>query len=310
MAAAPIIQTAGLTRRYKQLVAVNGLDLQVPAGSVYGFLGPNGAGKTTTIRMLLGLIKPTSGHVALFGTPMGAAERFALLRRVGALVEVPSLYAHLTGRENLAVTCHLIGADKKHIERVLTLVNLSADADRVTRGYSLGMKQRLSLAVALLNEPALLILDEPTNGLDPAGIREIRDLIRTLPQQQGITVFISSHLLSEVEQTATHLAIVRRGQLLFQGTLDALQAQRPTLLSISARQAEAAASVLHNHGWQVTRQNEHLEVKATSTADAATINTTLVREGIEVYHLALEQPTLESIFLTMTDDNAEPRIPQ
>ncbi|MBX3084686.1 MAG: ATP-binding cassette domain-containing protein [Anaerolineae bacterium] len=300
-----IIQTTGLTRRYKTLVAVNKLDLKVPAGSVYGFLGPNGAGKTTTIRMLLGLITPDEGTVRLFGEDIHTPARLNLLRRVGSLVEMPSLYLHLTGRENLEVTRRLLDADKKHIDRVLSIVNLTADADRVTKGYSLGMKQRLGLALALLNEPDLLMLDEPTNGLDPAGIHEMRELIRSLPQQHGITVFVSSHLLSEVEQVATHLGIVRKGNLIFQGTLEALQAQRPTYLHIGARQPEAAATILQKTGWQVISQNGHVNVKAASEADAATINTALIKQGIDVYHLSLVQPSLETIFLQLTGEQPE-----
>jgi len=300
-----IIQTNGLTRRYKTLVAVNKLDLNVPTGSVYGFLGPNGAGKTTTIRMLLGLITPDEGTVRLFGEDIHSPARLNLLRRVGSLVEVPSLYLHLTGRENLEVTRRLLDADKKHIDRVLSIVNLTADANRITKGYSLGMKQRLGLALALLNEPDLLMLDEPTNGLDPAGIHEMRELIRSLPQQHGITVFISSHLLSEVEQVATHLGIVRKGNLIFQGTLETLQAQRPTYLHIGARQPEAAASALQKTGWQVISQNGHVNVKAASEADAATINTALIRQGIDVYHLSLVQPSLETIFLQLTGEQPE-----
>ena len=300
-----IIQTSSLTRRYKTLVAVNKLDLNVPTGSVYGFLGPNGAGKTTTIRMLLGLITPDEGTVKLFGEEIHSPSRLKLLKRVGALVEMPSLYLHLTGRENLEVTRRLLDADRKHIDRVLGVVNLTADADRVTKGYSLGMKQRLGLALALLNEPDLLMLDEPTNGLDPAGIHEMRELIRSLPQQHGITVFISSHLLSEVEQVATHLGIVRKGNLIFQGTLEALQAQRPIYLHIGARQPEAAASVLQKTGWQVLSQNGHVDVKAASEADAASINSTLIRQGIDVYHLSLVQPSLETIFLQLTGEQPE-----
>jgi ABC-2 type transport system ATP-binding protein len=300
-----IIQTHDLTRRYKSLIAVNKLALKVPTGSVYGFLGPNGAGKTTTIRMLLGLITPDEGTVKLFGENIHSPSRLKLLRRVGALVEMPSLYLHLTGRENLEITRRLLDADKKHIDRVLSIVNLTADANRVTKGYSLGMKQRLGLALALLNEPDLLMLDEPTNGLDPAGIHEMRELIRSLPQQHGITVFISSHLLSEVEQVATHLGIVRKGTMIFQGTLEALQAQRPTYLHIGARQPEAASTILQKSGWQVIAQNGHVDVKAASEADAATINTTLIKQGIDVYHLSLVQPSLETIFLQLTGEQPD-----
>jgi ABC-2 type transport system ATP-binding protein len=298
-----IIQTAKLTRRFKDFLAVNDLNLQVPQGGVYGFLGPNGAGKTTTIRMLLGLIKPSAGRVNLFGANI-ATQRASILSRVGALVEMPALYPHLNARENLEVTRRLLNADKKHIERVLKIVNLTDAAERPVKGYSLGMKQRLGLALALLNEPELLILDEPTNGLDPAGIHEIRDLIRTMPEQYGITVFLSSHLLSEIEIVATHLGIVNKGTLLFQGTLASLQAQREGHLVLGVHQQDEAAKFLQQSGWQITRQNGHIHVTAHSEADVTAINLSLVQRGLDVYHLSLQQPSLEDMFLQMTGETA------
>jgi ABC-2 type transport system ATP-binding protein len=295
-----IIQTSGLSRRYRDIVAVDKLDLQVPKGSVYGFLGPNGAGKTTTIRMLLGLIKPDSGRVALFGADMTSKSWRSALSRIGALVEMPALYPHLNACENLEVTRQLLGADRKHIDRVLGIVNLKDAANRPVRGYSLGMKQRLGLALALLNAPDMLILDEPTNGLDPAGIHEMRDLIVRLPQEHGITVFLSSHLLNEVEQMATHLGIVSQGRLLFQGSLESLQAQRESYLRVGVQNPADAMQLLTHSGWKVEQQNGHLRVIAHSHADAALVNTSLVRQGLEVYHVSLEQPTLEAMFLQMT----------
>jgi len=217
-----LIETRGLSRRFGAQVAVDDLNLLVPAAGVYGFLGPNGAGKTTAIRMLLGLIRPDAGEVCLFGQPLRSNHR-ALMSRVGALVEAPSLYPHLTGRENLEVTRRLLGSPPKLIDVALDTIRLMRDADRRVREYSLGMRQRLGLALALLNKPQLLILDEPTNGLDPAGIHEMRDLIRRLPDEFGVTVFLSSHLLSEVEQIASHIGIIHESKLLFQGTLAELQ---------------------------------------------------------------------------------------
>jgi len=192
----------------------------VPESGIYGFLGLNGAGKTTMIRLLLGLIKADAGSIRMFGQPFG----HELLRRIGSLVEMPSLYSHLTGRENLEVTRRQIAAPRSRIDHALAVVRLDADADRLVREYSLGMKQRLGLALALLNAPQLLILDEPTNGLDPAGIHEIRELLRGMPREHGITVFLSSHLLSEVEQLAESIGIVHEGKLLFQGSLAQLRA--------------------------------------------------------------------------------------
>src|SRR6185503_17544218 len=238
-----LIETRGLSRRFGAQVAVDDLNLLVPAAGVYGFLGPNGAGKTTAIRMLLGLIRPDAGEVRLFGQPLMGNHR-ALMSRVGALVEAPSLYPHLTGRENLEVTRRLLGSPRALIDVALETVRMTRDANRRVREYSLGMKQRLGLALALLNKPQLLILDEPTNGLDPAGIHEMRDLIRRLPAEFGATIFLSSHLLSEVEQIAGHIGIIHQGRLLFQGALDELQAQQRERLIVGVNQPEQAIRCL------------------------------------------------------------------
>ena len=295
------ISTDQLTRRFGALTAVDHLDLHVPQGAVYGFLGPNGSGKTTTIRMLLGLIRPNAGSVKLFDQPLHE-KRIDLLRRVGALVETPSIYLYLTGRENLEVTRRLIGAPRGRIEAVLRTVRLEAAANRLTKGYSLGMKQRLGLALSLLSEPALLILDEPTNGLDPAGIQEMRDLIRQMPEQHGITVFLSSHLLSEVEQIASHIGIVHRGKLVFEGTLASLQAQRDEYLALGVDQPEAAQRIINEAGWTIQPgTNGLLHIAAVKREDAARINGLLVGQGVSVYLLALQQPTLEQTFLDLTE---------
>jgi ABC-2 type transport system ATP-binding protein len=224
------IETDALTRRFGARTVVADLELRVPEGGIYGFLGLNGAGKTTTIRMLLGLIRPDSGAVEIFGRPF----KQEVLARIGSLVEMPSLYAHLTGRENLEVTRRMVAAPKAAIDRVLELVGLAGDANRLVREYSLGMRQRLGLALALLNSPDLLILDEPTNGLDPAGIHEMRDLIRGLPAEHGVTVFLSSHLLAEVEQIAGFIGIIHEGRMVFQGSLDALRASQTSRLPAGA----------------------------------------------------------------------------
>jgi lantibiotic transport system ATP-binding protein len=294
------IETSRLTRKYGNLCAVDTLNLEVPRRSIYGFLGPNGAGKTTTIRMLLGLIRPDGGDVRLLGESL-KKSRLSLLNRVGSLVENPSLYLHLTGRENLEVTRRLRGVERQQIARVLGIVNLEKDADRKTREYSLGMRQRLGLALALLSEPELLILDEPTNGLDPAGIHEMRELLRRLPAEQQITIFLSSHLLSEVEQIATHLGIVQNGKLLFQGPLEDLQAQRQVYVALEVDQPEMSSGILSKAGWTVhKRENQRLNITANSRADAAAVNRLLVNEGVEVFYLNLERPTLEETFLNMT----------
>ncbi len=295
-----LIETRNLTRRFGERVAVDELNLTVPAAGVYGFLGPNGAGKTTAIRMLLGLIRPHAGEVRLFGAPV-TGNRPSVMRRVGALVESPSLYPHLTGRENLEVTRRLLGAPRNLIDAALDTVKLTKDADRRVREYSLGMRQRLGLALALLNKPELLILDEPTNGLDPAGIHEMRDLIRRLPDQFGVTVFLSSHLLSEVEQIASHIGIIHEGQLLFQGPLADLQTKQQTQLIVGVRQLEAAVECLTRAGWTTQRNVDGmLCVSARTSDDAISINKLLLDHHLDVFHIALAQPSLEDIFLTLT----------
>jgi ABC-2 type transport system ATP-binding protein len=296
------IETSRLARRYGNLIAVEDLNLNVQCGSIYGFLGPNGAGKTTTIRMLLGLIRPNEGEVLLLNESLGK-NRLAVLSRVGSLVETPSLYLHLTGRENLEVTRRLRGVNRKQIDRVLAIVNLEKDGHRKAREYSLGMRQRLGLALALLGDPDLLILDEPTNGLDPAGIHEMRDLIRRLPAEHEITVFLSSHLLSEVEQMATHIGIIQKGKLLFEGTLENLQAEMQEHLEIELNKPEEAEQMLSGQGFQVQRNgSQKIYVQASGRLAAAQINSLLVSQGFEVSRLSIERPSLEETFLKMTKE--------
>ena len=303
-----LIETHGLTRRFGARIAVDKLNLSVPAAGVYGFLGPNGAGKTTAIRMLLGLIRPNTGEVRLFGVHAGSRNRAALMRRVGALVESPSLYPHLTGRENLEVTRRLLGAPRNLIDLALETVRLTTDAGRRVREYSLGMRQRLGLALALLNKPELLILDEPTNGLDPAGIHEMRALIRRLPDEFGVTVFLSSHLLSEVEQIASHIGIIHEGKLLFQGPLSELQTRQQTKLVVGVKQLDAAIVCLTKAGWNVERSvDDMLNVAAKTSEDAIRINHLLLDHHVDVFHIALAQPSLEDIFLTLTNNSVVDR---
>ncbi len=297
------IRTHELTRRFGPVVAVDRLCLAVPRGGVYAFLGPNGAGKTTTIRMLLGLIRPDAGAIYLMGESHAGTRR-RLLARVGALVESPSLYPHLTGRENLEATRLLLGAPRDRIDRVLDLVRLRSDAARLVRGYSLGMRQRLGLALALLGEPELLILDEPTNGLDPAGIQEMRALVRSLPERVGATVFLSSHLLGEIEQMATHLGIVRAGRLLFEGTLDALAAREHDVVRVEADPPGDALALLEREGWPATLAPDGALLVPAGRADAARVNALLVAGGIAVHHLAAQRPSLERAFLRLTGEPA------
>ena len=294
----PIITARNLQKRYGAVEAVRGLDLEVARGQIYGFLGPNGAGKTTTIRMLLGLIQPTRGEVFLFGQPLGK-HRSSLLARVGSIVETPSAYAHLTGRENLEITRRLLGASPTNISRLLDLVGLSGAANRPVRGYSLGMKGRLSLAAALIGEPELLILDEPTNGLDPSGIREMRDLIHTFPAQ-GITVLVSSHLLSEVEQIATHVGIVAGGKMRFSGPLNALRAQSTPHVALEVNHPNEALKLVQATHPQARLHNHRLEVPA-NPSEAAHINRRLIEAGLEVSRLEPLTDSLEELFMRLTE---------
>lgn len=219
-----IIETKQLTKSYSDFVAVSGVDLHIPKGAVYGFLGPNGAGKSTTMKMFLGLTKPTGGSFTIDGKKY-PKNRVEILREVGSFIEAPAFYGNLTGKENLEIVGRILGLPKPAALEALELVGLTPYRDRLARKYSLGMKQRLGLASALIGRPPILILDEPTNGLDPVGIHEIRTLIRSLPKQFDCTVLVSSHLLSEVELMADHIGILNHGHLLFEGTLDQLKAQ-------------------------------------------------------------------------------------
>ena len=218
-----IVKTSALTKRYRDFAAVEELNMSVREGRIYGFIGPNGAGKSTTLKMLLGLVHPTAGEIELFGERLTEKSRVALLRGVGSLIESPAYYGHLTARENLRVYAEILALPEKNIDEVLKIVRLDRQEGKRTSAFSLGMKQRLGLASALLGFPKLLILDEPTNGLDPSGIQEMRELIRSLPERYGMTVIVSSHLLSEVERIADDVGIIAHGRMKYQGELSRLE---------------------------------------------------------------------------------------
>ena len=217
-----IVKTTGLTKKYGSIYPVSNLDMSVREGRIYGFLGPNGAGKSTTLKMLLGLVHPSAGQISIFGRPCNAKNRMETLQSIGSLIESPSYYGNLTARENLKICSTILDLPDSNIDDVLKLVRLDRQEGKRTSAYSLGMKQRLGLAGALLAFPKLLILDEPTNGLDPAGIQEMRELIRSLPAKYGMTVIVSSHLLSEIDQLADDIGIIANGKMKYQGTLAAL----------------------------------------------------------------------------------------
>ena len=304
MAESFAIETRGLTRRFGSCTAVDGLDLRVSRGTIYGFLGPNGAGKTTTIRLLLGLLRPNSGSILLNGKLLSQKRR-ELMRGIGALVETPSLYPHLTGQENLEVTRRILNLPRSRVTEALALTGLMADAHRVVRGYSLGMRQRLGLALAWLGQPGLMMLDEPANGLDPAGIRELRAHLRKLAHDRNVTVFLSSHVLNEVEQVADWIGIINHGRLLFQGKLQELQHYQAPLKLVTDRGSDAAA-VLKAKGWRVLENSGNVvAVQISSDTDVAAMNRCLLEHGIQVYRLERSQETLEDLFLRLVSNSEQ-----
>jgi ABC-2 type transport system ATP-binding protein len=298
-----IIETHQLDFSFGKFKVLHNLSLKVPQASIYGFLGPNGAGKTTTIRILLGLIKTTKGKVSVFNQDLNN-HRVDILRRTGALVEMPSLYPHLSGRKNLEITRTLIGnIDKKRIDEVLEIVGLSNDAHRKVKQYSLGMKQRLGLALSFLNDPDLLILDEPTNGLDPNGIKEIRELIIRLNQEFQKTIFVSSHLLSEVERVATHVGIIHKGKRHCEGSIGELREQQKPSTLIEVNDSDKAAEILTEKEISIIgRQNGTIKVEASERAVIHDINSSLVGAGLEVYQLSPQESSLEDLFMDITQN--------
>ncbi len=299
-----VIETRDLTRKFGKVIAVDHINIKVPKGSVYGFLGPNGAGKTTTIRMLLDLIRPDEGEVKLFDASL-RDNRSEYLRRIGALVETPSLYPHLTGGENMEITRLLKSGTKEQVDKSLSFTGISESKNLLVKKYSHGMKQRLGLALALIADPELLILDEPLSGLDPKGILEFREMINCLPEK-GITVFLSSHILSEIEQTAGFIGIIHKGKMLFQGPKNGLQEYKSPVVKIRTGNPVMAAELLQEKGWRIRRQDgQDIEVSVKKEKDAAKINSLLVENGIPVTSFSCEKPSLEELFLELTDDKNE-----
>lgn len=301
-ASAPAIETVGLSKRFGDRLAVDGIDLSVPRGTVYGLLGHNGAGKTTLIRMLLGLTRRSTGDVRLLGLPL-PEYRGEALARVGALVEEPKFHPHLSGRENLRIVADVRGLDaRKRIDGSLDRVGLSNRAEDRLGSYSLGMRQRLGVARALLADPELLILDEPSNGLDPSGILEIRRLIRSLVEDEGRTVFLSSHQLSEVEKVCDSAAIIDRGKVLERGSIEELAGAGARELTIGCDNPGAALAALQDHVPRIWRSDGLLRVLVDGDArtTAAAVNSRLVEVGVNVWHLQVDRPTLEHRFLEIT----------
>ena len=301
---ADIVQTRGLCKQYGKVLRVNHLDLQVPEGAIYGFLGPNGAGKSTTLKMILGLVRPTAGSISVFGKEVNGHNRLDMLKQVGSLIESPSYYGHLTGEENLKVVQTLRGVPEKDVYEVLEIVRLEGQRGKKVAHYSLGMKQRLGLAAALLGFPRLLILDEPTNGLDPAGIQEMRELICSLPARFGMTVLVSSHLLSEIDQMADHVGIIREGELVFQDTLETLHRHSRHNLALRTGDNEGALKLLHQSRVPCAQEEDYILLPRLDDPDAAKLIRYLIGRGVDVLRLEERQKSLEDIFLELTGGKA------
>lgn len=293
------IETRALSRRFGRLTAVDAVSLAVPRGAVYGFLGRNGAGKTTTLKMLLGLIRPTAGQALIDGVDV-ARDRLAAARRTGALLEAHGFYGNLSGEENLDLTRRLLGLDSAEIGRVLAIVEMSDHARRRVSDYSLGMRQRLGIARALLGAPPVLILDEPTNGLDPDGMAEMRTFLRALPDRTGATVLLSSHLLGEVEQTATHIGILSEGRLVLQGELARLRADLAPEIVLETDDPARAADLARAAAVSVERTETGAIVTLPPGADAraasAELNRSLVQAGVAVSSIGPRARSLEGIY--------------
>ncbi|MBM6995827.1 ABC transporter ATP-binding protein [Paenibacillus sp. DXFW5] len=298
-----IIQTEGLTKKYRGRAAVDHLNLEIAKGDIYGFLGPNGAGKTTTIRMLLGLIQPTSGSIHIFGREL-QRDKLAILRRIGSLVESPSYYGHLSAIDNLEAIRRILQVPKSRIDEVLEIVSLTSEARRPVKGFSLGMKQRLGIAASLLGNPELLILDEPTNGLDPSGIHEIRELIKSMPQKYGITVLVSSHLLGEMELMASKVGIIREGRMVFQDTIDNLRLRSAHDMELVVSEPDEALWIARDLGAAGKLQSGTLSFPGMADAQVAHLVKRLVENGHSVYRVEQKKKSLEDIFMQVIGEGA------
>jgi ABC-2 type transport system ATP-binding protein len=293
------IETEGLTRRFGRRVAVEAVSMTVPEQAVYGFLGRNGAGKTTTLKMVLGLLRPTAGVARVCGLDV-ARDRIGAARKVGALLEAHGFYGNLTGTENLALTVTLLGLPAREIDRVLEVVEMRADAGRKVAGYSLGMRQRLGLARAMLGAPPVLVLDEPTNGLDPDGIADMRRFLKSLPARTGATVLLSSHLLGEIEQTATHVGVVNDGRLVLEGELARLKADLAPEIVLRTGDDARAAELLAGRDLVAIQSQAGLIAPLRPGDDvdqaAAALNRALVQAGIAVFAIGPRDRSLEDIY--------------
>ena len=293
-----IVATDNLSKEYDGVYRVQELDIRIKEGDIYGFLGPNGAGKSTTMKMLLGLVKPTSGTIEIMGKPFNEKNLRDILASVGSLIESPSYYGHLTGRENMEIIRRLLDLPKKNIEEAVHIVRMENQMEKKVKNYSLGMKQRLGIAMALARFPKLLILDEPTNGLDPAGIEGMRELIKMLPKQYGMTVMISSHILSEIDQMATVVGIINQGCLIFQERMSVLDMQREPQIILRTSDNNHAFQLLKKANPQ--RTTDGLQIGALTDEQTGAVVQCLCSNGISVYRVEEHRESLEDIFLNLT----------
>lgn len=298
------LQTQHLTHYYSTSEKVlNQINLQVPRGSIYGYLGPNGAGKTTTLRLVLGLLRVQEGEVFIFDKPFNQ-HRLELLKSIGSMIESPSLYGHLTAYENLDLLQRIYKCPKARIAEVLSLVGLANTGSKKASQFSLGMRQRLGIAIALLHNPSFLILDEPTNGLDPNGMIEVRELLKKLNREQRITILISSHLLSEIEKMVTHVGIVHKGSMLFQGTLEELKTRQlqSSSIELETSNAEAAVQIAKEFNIHPEIRHEKIVLPVVSKKIVARLNQQLVQQGIDVYAINIVKNDLETIFMDVINN--------
>lgn len=296
------IEAAALSHQFAgNQTVLDNINLQVKTGSIYGFLGPNGAGKTTTLRLILGLLTKQQGEISIFGKRIDQ-HRMEILTQIGSLIESPSLYSHLTAHENLLVWQKIYQCSKTRIQDVLTLVGLGDTGNKKAGQFSLGMKQRLSIAIALLHSPSLLILDEPTNGLDPSGIIEMRELLKTLNKEQGITIVVSSHLLPEIEKLVADVGIINKGKMLFEGSLDELMARQKqaSYLSFETNRNAEALPLILNLQVAARIEQDKIIMPQLPKPMIAQLNQALVQHGVEVYEITTLQNDLESIFMNLT----------
>lgn len=299
-----IVETVGLSKEFKRFKAVDNINLKIEEGKIYGFLGPNGAGKSTTLKMLLGLVKPTKGQVKILDMDI-SKNREDILSKIGALIESPSYYGHLTAYENLEILRRVLKLEKNSIEEVLKTVKLWEVRNKKVKEFSLGMKQRLGIAEALIGNPKLLILDEPTNGLDPAGILEVRDLIKSFSKEKGITVIISSHILSEIELIADNVGVINKGRLIYQGKLEKLKEKGTDKIVIGIENFQSykneVIEILTSNGYKISEDEDKLIILGEKSL-VSKICRMIVLAGYDVNYLTYERNSLEEIFLELTKE--------